>query len=358
MEWLTEPHAEGVVSCDWFGVSCMLGAPYDGRRLQVPPDWIVQECSSTAVWMFRWFILDRQGNKVATVLAQPKSPIIDQRRALVEIANRWLYYDSFPQVLDIVLCCLPMKPTGMNRVDLCCDFEMTQARWSVFRLLEDGRAYLKGLRKGVVWWSNDGRSRVPHQISWGGKDSKFHWKIYYKYKELHEGGVESTKPYIEELWRMVGMDPKMVWRCEVSVSDGNGLTETGTDKPVPYYQWWHRRVELFCRIYGDRFVVREHQGHKDSRHDPVLRFLNVGGTKVLQHKLRSDHEVESDVERRIVCKLWKEFTDSEVRCNDFAMEGLREHIAYMFQRARNVAVVARRFGLTEPQVLKCLADAK
>lgn len=357
MEWLTERSNVAVVSLDWFGISCKLAAPYDGRPLMVPRGWQVQECGSTAIWQHRWILSSKEGVKIATVLCTPRSSAIPACSAVVEIANIWLYHADFQKIVDFVLNVLPMAPSGMNRVDLCCDFEMDNQKWMVYRYLEDGQCYLKGLQQGVVWWRKGIGNRVPHQLSWGGKESKFHWKIYYKYKELHEGGI-CSKPYIEDMWRSVGMDPKMVWRCEVSISHANGIIDRETEKPVPMMEWYTRRDELYRRIYGDKFVVRMDEGHKDKRNDPVVCFLDIQGMKLLKHKIAQGTEIESDVERRIVCKLWKEFVDPEVRANDFAKEGLREHLMYMFQRERNVGCVARRFKLTEAEIMNAIVDAQ
>lgn len=358
MVWSDVESTVGVVSLDWFGISCKLAAPYDGRPLYHPRGWQVQACGNTAVWQNRWFLLNPDGIKVATILCTPRSPAIPACSAIVEIANVWLYADNFHEIVDISLSVLPLAPSGMNRVDLCCDFEMDDIKWQVFRYLEDGQCYLKGLRKGVVWWSTDLNRRMPHQLSWGGKESKFHWKIYWKYKELHEGGLGCTKPYIEEVWKNANMEPKRVWRCEVSITDCNGIISNETGKKVPMMDWYDERVELYRRIYGDKFVVRMNEGHKDRRNDPAVRFLHIDGMKLLKHKLSQGHEIESDVERRIVCKLWKEFQDIEVRANDFAMEGLRNHLMYMFQKARNVVCVCRRFNLTETEVLNAIVNAE
>ena len=128
MYLVNEPKGQ-VVSVDWFALSCVLAHPYDDTPLQVPMGWSVVECAQTAVWARRWFIMDYLGNKVATILAVPRSPIIDERRAVVEIANMWLYHPQFLEVVDLVLQCYPMSIDGVNRVDLCCDFEMTPSRW-------------------------------------------------------------------------------------------------------------------------------------------------------------------------------------------------------------------------------------
>lgn len=343
-----------VVSVDWFALSCCLGKPYTGQTIVVPSGYSVLPCSGTAVWEYRFFIMDDVGNKVATILTKPKSPIIDARRAVVEIANPILYDYNFRKVTDMVCESLPMSIEGVNRVDLCGDFNMTDRHWQVVRGLEQGDMYLKGLRKGVVWFSADNGIRVPHQLNWGGKDSVFHWKLYYKYKELHEGGVSPSKPYIENMWRDLGLDVKHVWRLEVSITSSNSVEKADGGGRVEPFEWYDNRAELYKRIYSDKFIIRLDEGHKNKRLDGIVRFLSMDGDggKFLKHKSDKDSIRESDCERRVVCKMWKEYQDGEVRANDFLHAAIGEFLRTMCQFERNVMAICRRFNLTETEVYK------
>lgn len=341
------PNSNIFVSCDWYSLSCHLLEL--GSTPFVPDGWKLQPMGRTSVWAQRWYLMNPEGIKAATLLMEPISPVIKADRAVVEISNVYLYRDDFHRILDIVLDVFPLVVDGVQRCDLCADFEMLPSRWQVALMLEDGRAYLKGVRRGVGWWSKDGKQRHPHQLSWGGKDSAFKWKLYNKHKELWEGGT-CSKPYIEEAWRAAGLEPSKVWRLEVSVTSVNRL-ENLSFANRDFREWFDRATEIYRALYADKFVVREAQGHADRRDDDVLMLLDIHGDKMLRHKQKSEHEIESDVERRIVCKLWKEFTDAEVRCNDFAMQGLRDHIMYMFQKRSNVMAVCRRFRLTEADIM-------
>lgn len=336
------------VSCDWYSLSCHLtsidSAPF------LPEGWKAQPMGRTSVWGRRVYVMNPDGIKVGTILMEPISPIIKSDRAVVEVSNVFLYRDDFHAMLDVLLCCYPLVVDNVQRCDLCGDFEMFGARWEVTKMLEDGRAYLKGLQRGVVWWGKDRRCRVPHQLSWGGKDSTFKWKLYNKHKELWEGG-QCSKPYIEDAWRAAGFEPCKVWRLEVSISSISGI-DNSLFSNKHYREWFDRSCELFQNIYADKFVVRLNQGHADRRDDDILTLLDLKGCKVVRHRKPRGAEIESEVERRIVTKLWKEYTDAEVRCNDFAMEGLRECIMYMFQRAANVNAICRRFKLTQSEVMR------
>ena len=342
-----------VISCDWFSLSCHL------REVATPPflpaGWKAVPMGRTAVWSRREYVMSPDGVKVGTILMEPISPMIKDDRAVVEVSNQFLYRQDFHSILDVLLQCYPLEVDNVQRVDLCGDFEMLPRRWEVVKMLEDGRAYVKGLRRGVAWWQKDAAVRQVHQLSWGGKDSTFKWKLYNKHKELWEGGT-CSKPYIEEMWRLRGLEPLHVWRLEVSITSLSGI-DCDLVAGRYYREWWDKAVDIYRNIYADKFVVREDQGHKDKRCDDKLTFLDIFGEKVVRHRKPRGDEHESDVERRIVTKLWKEFTDSEVRCDAFAMEGLYNHICYLFQRYSNLAAICRRFKKTEAEVLQELEDA-
>lgn len=347
-----------VVSVDWFALSLVCLHPYrDGEVLAVPTGWQVVEMSATATWLKRFFILDAEGVKLATFLTRPRHPKIDERRALLEVANQILYSSEFTNVTSLLLNMLPMYIDGINRVDLCADFMMTAPKWEVVRQLELGESYLKGLRRGVVWWTAHGAKKDPHQLSWGGLESVFHWKLYNKYKELHEGGSPvASKPYIEDMWRECGMQPKCVWRLEVSITGGNRVVDI-MGKPIAPFQWYDEREVIYQRIYSDKFLIRHNEGHKDRRNDPVVEFLEIGHDfdKFLRHR-KPKSVMESDVERRVVCKAWKEYTDPEVRANDVLKAALRDFLATMFQFERNINAVARRFNLTSAEVVSAVLE--
>lgn len=343
----------GVISCDWFSISCMLAKPRDKNPLRAPAGWNCLLQAPTAVWAERWFVLNGDGNKIATILCVPRSPIIDCKQCVVEIANRWLYYEDFHAVVDRVLDILPMAITGLNRVDLCCDFEMSDERYSVYKKLASGSAYVKALRSGAVWWQDipigkggdgGGLERVPHCLTFGSHDSVFKWKVYYKWLELQQAPPEAKKPYIIDLWREMGFSERHVWRCEVSIAGSNSLRDLG-QRPIAPFSWYDDRVRLFCDIYSDKFVVREAQGHKDKRNDRVLPFLEVVGSKSIRHALPSSSRDDSDPERRLTCKLWKELMQQEVQCNDSLSSIIRSSLMELLQRPANLWVLERMYGV-------------
>ena len=354
----------GVVSVDWFSLSCVLAKPFSIDQVIPPEGWYILPQKPTAVWAQRLFVLDPDGNKVATILCSPRSQIIDCKRCVVEIANRWLYYDDFHTVVDRVLDILPMAITGLNRVDLCCDFEMSDERYRTYKKLASGSAYVKALRCGSVWWQDiplgkagdgSGLERVPHCLTFGGRDSVFKWKIYYKWLELQQAPPEAKKPYIIDMWRAMGFSERHVWRCEVSIHDTNGLRDL-RQRPIAPFAWYDDSVRLFSDIYSDKFIVRAKQGHKDKRNDKVLPFLEVVGSKSIRHALPSSSRDDSDPEKRITCKLWNELMQQDTRCNEALYRNLVQSLSQLLERPSNVWVLQRMYNVNIQQISDALAS--
>lgn len=347
-----------LVSCDWFALSVRLARPRDGQPLVAPCGWSCVLMTPTAVWAERWFVMDADGNKVATILCVPRSRIIDPCRAVVEVANRWLYMDNFRDVVDAIASILPMSFEGLNRVDLCCDFEMDLPRWRTYSCLADGSAYVKALRSGSVWWqnvsassecSNADVSRVPHCLTFGGKESTFKWKVYYKSLELMQAEPEAKKPYIVDMWRLAGLDEKIVWRCEVSVSGTNSVCRLDGRKVLPM-EWYDDRVSLFCDLYADKFVVRRADGHKDKRNDRALPFLDLDGSRSICFAAPASSRDDSDPERRLTCKIWHELQQVDVYTNATLNMMLTENLRELVERPANMYVLRQVYGVTEADV--------
>lgn len=335
-----------------------MAAPWGGQSLKLPRGWTWRDGGRTAVWSHRLLVFDPTGLKVATLLCCPHSPVIPAGSVLVEIANIWLYYDTFLDVVDIILACLPMVVRGVNRVDLACDFEMDASKWQVVRDLEDGSAYVKALRRGVVWWSSNMDSRLPHQLSWGGKDSAFKWKLYYKYKELHEQGENvCSKPYIEELWRACGMAVSKVWRLEVSMTDVNRLVLEDGRSVVAPLDWWVSRSDIYSSIYADKFVVKVRGEGKDRRSDPIVTFLDITADKMLWHAHSESVERYSDPRRRVAWKVWQEWRDVEVQGDRWLSEELRQTLVSLTEDAGLLWYISKRSGMTESQIVECLCTS-
>lgn len=356
---------KGIVSVDWFQLSTELVRERDGSPLQAPNGWKCILMSPTAVWGERWFIMDCDGNKVATILCSPRSSKIPCKSCNVEIANRWLYYDDFKRICEDVQSTLPMVVRGVRRVDLCCDFEMDKTKWETYMQLNAGTASIKGYGLNNVWRqklrdktdANDTKpSWVPHDLNFGSPESTFKWKVYYKWLELKQAPPEGQKPYILNMWRAMGFKEKYVWRVEVSVQDCNRLKKIDDTKIAPF-SWYDDRVRLFSCIYADKFVVREEGGHADHRNDRVLPFLNIDGEKLLWHAESKKTRDDSDPERRIVCKLWKELNEGDVQCNRQLCNNLARSLVELLEKPSNVYAIEHLYGVDTQTICNVVSEA-
>jgi hypothetical protein len=257
-----------------------------------------------------------------------------------------------------------MAITGLNRVDLCCDFEMSDERYRTYKKLASGAAYVKALRSGSVWWQDiplgkagdgSGLERVPHCLTFGGHDSVFKWKIYYKWLELQQAPPEAKKPYITDMWRAMGFSERHVWRCEVSIHGTNNLRNL-EQRPIAPFAWYDDRVRLFCDLYSDKFIVRANQKHKDKRNDKVLPFLEVVGSKSIRHALPSSSRDDSDPEKRTTCKLWQELQQSDTQCNPVLSGIIKQSLMELLQRPSNIWVLQRMYGVDIQTVSDALAS--
>lgn len=363
LAYTDETNGMGVVSCDWFQMSCKLASPRDGSPLVAPFGWKCLLMSPTAVWGERWFIMDADGNKVATLLCSPRSSKIPCTACNIEIANRWLYYDDFHSICDAVCDILPMSIEGIRRVDLCCDFEMDKVKWDTYLQLNAGTASVKGYSMNNVWRQklrdrDEGEKEksmwVPHDLNWGSPQSTFKWKVYYKWLELKQAPPEGKKPYIIDLWRKMGFQEKYVWRVEVSIQDCNRLNNAER-KRLPPMVWFDDRVRLFQDIYADKFVVREEGGHADHRNDKILPFLDIQGSKALWHALPRSSRDDSDPERRIACKLWAELGQGDVQCNEYLRRNLSRSLMELLERPKNVWAIQRQYGVDIQHIIDVIS---
>ena len=286
----------------------MLGV--DEPRPYLPAGYKLERMGPTAVWAIREFMLDAEGNKVATFLRSPRSTAFnDPRRMVIEVANPYLYRKDWEKTYRMLMDVFPCRATGMSRFDLCCDFEMTEEYRSIINGLIDGSIYKVGARNDVLWRSGNSGALSPHQLSWGAADSAIHWKLYNKYKEIHQNGT-CSKPYIRDAWRAVGMDERKVWRLEVSVSDScrfevcvDGVAKR---RLVPEDALEHR-IAIYRDFYCNRFVLRRNNGCLNKSRNPIVPFLGIEAEGKLVTYAEPVSSRVTDAERSLLGQLWKQY---------------------------------------------------
>lgn len=345
---LLEENTDVLSFIDWLGLSV---------RMQSDPcpiphhTW--QEYPQTNVWGKRRMLYNENGDKVLTLLYEPRTTVVSSNAGLLEIENEWLYHGGGPEyILELLQQSLFYEVIGISRLDLCADFNPTKSQADIIEGLANGDYYVAGKRNGSGFWSTnlnppdrlrDGTRRpflneywcgrkIPHCQSWGHKTSELKWKLYYKTKELLDdgGGKVMMKPYIIDQWRMAGFDTSNVWRLECSMKHLNNTRMWGERISLDFVREY--RGLFFSQQVNQHFIIRKNQGHKDKTNDEVVRFLpveNVGAR--IQRK-----EYESLAERSgritLLRRLITSLDDEQVYLDRISREDCLEHIGKVIKR--------------------------
>ena len=322
------------LSLDWLSLSLVLHRPLT----RCPEYYRWAYYSPTTVWNSRWVLYNGYGDKVFTILFQPRSRIIAADRAVLEVANEWLYHGyGVKGVLRILSQCFETRDnsvgftiTGINRVDLAVDFTPTGEQHDVIVGLNNTSLRVAGKQNGSGFWSTVKSPRLnemwagycPHDMNWGHKTSDVKWKLYYKSKELQDeaGGKGWSKPYIVDMWREVGLDDSNVWRLEVSVRNCNNFDFKG--EKLSFKRLMNSGSDLFQALYTSRFTIQRNEGHKDRSNDEVVKFLNVGALRGAFKVHREEHLVEHNSVLTLLRHLINDATTEQVVIGDIAREAL------------------------------------
>ena len=324
---------------DWLGLSLRLNSdPIDIAGYQ----W--REYTPTNVWGKRRVLWTDDGDRVLTLLSEPRSRIISSNAALLEVENEWLYHGLGPDgILDVLLRSCFFEILGISRLDLAVDFVPTEFQAQVIEGLASGEYYIGGKQNGSGFWSVphneklnaawNGR-RIPHSTSWGHKTSAIKWKLYYKTKELLDagGGQFMEKPYIVDHWRMNEFDISNVWRLEVSMHHLNDYKIYGNK--IDLQELVDHRVDLFLSMYNSRFQVRKNEGHKDKSNDTAITFLGLPDNRRnvtrAEPKKLAEHSGRITLLRHLVASL----DDEHVLLDATTRRDVLEHIAKVLRRDR------------------------
>lgn len=342
------PGQKILCSCDWLGLSLRLSGevkPIEG--------YIWREYSATNVWNKRRILYTEDGDKVLTLLNEPrsckeKSPdgkptgILAKNAALLEIENEWLYHGGgYWRILDTLRSSVFFEVIGISRLDLCVDFVPTKSQATTIDKLYNGKYYVVGKRNGSDFWSRNKNPKlkeqwlnreIPHNQSWGHKTSAIKWKLYYKSKELLDamGGNFYDKPYIVDMWRINGLDTSNVWRLEVSLKHLNDYSIYG--HPITLDWLDSNQLELFCQMYNQRFQIRKKQGHKDRSNDDEVKFLPI--PKIQQTFQRNDPKTKRQHNGRITLlrHLVQSLDEEQVLLDSVSRNAVFDHIASILNR--------------------------
>lgn len=274
--------AKYCINCDWLAFSVKMNEREP--ELQCPEGYRLELLQGNNIYRNRFVLYDADGRKCLTALWSPYSSVLDATIMTVQAANWMLYSVSASYIMDLLLQIIDCEFNSVGRVDICCDFEMTQQRMEVLKHLNSGHYYIQGKKEGSVWWHSFDKEgdgfvhRDLHCLSWGSKKSEIKWKVYFKSREIglvDSKGADCEKPYIRDEWIGADFDIMNVWRCEVSLSGASclryGDRKIGLDDCLSG-AWL---AQVFSDMMASRFVVRMNQGRRDGHKnkDKRIEFL-------------------------------------------------------------------------------------
>lgn len=328
---------ELLLNCDWLGLSLHIAGepkPVEG--------YIWREYTATNVWNKRRVLWTENGDRVLTLLSEPRSAIISSSAALCEIENEWLYHGGgHRKILDVLEKSVFFNITGISRLDLAVDFCPTEAQKEVIFGLADGEYYIGGKANRVPWWAKVRNNKlhpmwngknIPYDQSWGHKTTDIKWKLYYKTKELLDagGGKFMMKPYIVDQWRLHGMDIRNVWRVEVSVKKCNNYLLYGNRLDLGQIE--ANFEELFCQLYQSRFQVKLNEGHKDRTNDKQITFLPIDKIIYTLQKRETENERQHNGRITLMRHLVQSLDDEQVLLDRVSRENVYNHIYQIIER--------------------------
>lgn len=325
------------LSVDWLALTLRLTS----RIGSAPAGHTWAFYSGTNVWNSRWCLYNDYGEKVFTILFQPKSHVIASDCALFEVANEWLYHGlGITGVIGLLRQCCEFDILGISRFDLAADFNPTPRQAGVIKRLARGDMYVQKKQNRVPWWHSMTepwvpemwRGEVPYDQSWGHKTTDIKWKLYYKTKELRDnaGGTTYDKPYIVDMWRDVGLQEDNVWRLEVAVHNANRFDFKG--ERLTFDKLMHSGSDLFQSLYTSRFTIRLRQGHIDKSNDRIIPFLPVGAIRG-QFKCRPSETIaEHNGSLTLLRHLTSDIMTEQVLLNEPVRESLLSTIKVILER--------------------------
>ena len=178
--------------------------------------------------LYRVAIPNAEGgwDEFAEIQASPHSGILNRASVIIRYVNRALYMPDFWELAERLLSDQQFQFVGISRIDICGDFNQFK-HCTPIQLIEDFAAKkLRHIGRGVgalyfdhgIMFDKVTRSKeygVRYTgLSFGTHSSDVRVYLYNKSFELLTQG---DKPWIRDQWNAAGLDPKNVWRLEVSI---------------------------------------------------------------------------------------------------------------------------------------------
>lgn len=344
-----------LINLDWLSYSGRLVMTDIERatapQMEQPPRYSLQEFSGTNIFKRRHILYNEGGDKIATLLTAPYSRIVHGETIFIEVANKWLYC-GYDYIRDLIQQVHEHTFANLSRIDICCDFNPTSEQAHIIDSLQAGTAYIQGKREGSMFHTYHQEERVGRHakcMSWGSPATQIKFKLYNKTLEIHPtdsmGRVWCSKPYIESAWLMNGLDPKNVWRLEVSIMNASTLDWRGKHIAFDTINDPQTLAELYYDLVSTRFVIRANEGHQNKRYDTILPFLNIPTNEHSRISKAPAHESRNRTDHVATIRaLVKELDRPEVKAAPAVAIPLLDTLAQIVKTTRLDAYLAAVIG--------------
>lgn len=166
---------------------------------------------------------------VAHIAVCPRNVQLNKAGAAIKLSNAVLYVANWHFILSDILACLGWRAVSLTRVDLCCDFNyflggILPETFIRKYICKSNDSYIRHGSNQFAVYGQKEMKKPPFPQFAGVQGSRAFGLPLQQTKELD---VHKFKPYITNAWVAAKLNPKAVWRLEISInSSGRGLIGT------------------------------------------------------------------------------------------------------------------------------------
>ena len=311
------------ISIDWLSLFCLYPSASsdwrpvtgDASTFDAPYPWRYRVADyGTRQFKILTFVdmPNEQGgwDDFAEVQSAPASKVLNARGVVVRFVNRVLYRPDMWDLVEKFLKDNSFDFHSISRVDICGDFNQFETIAPAELIRQFAAKKLRHVGRGIGALSfNHG---IFKDIRTGAKDYGVNYTglsfgthasdcRVYLYDKSFELLTQGDKPWIRDRWRAVGLDPRAVWRLEVSIKgkackfrdrlSGADITITPTDmadSSAYLAKIYHTFVQkLFAFVVNRRGITnisREPRIRLFSLHPIFVRHVlrNVSGSSRIE----------------------------------------------------------------------------
>ena len=278
------------------------------------------------------------GERVAQILCNVRSSMLDKNLVHVKIQNHLLYNNYLSNYVYALLSQFELDFKFFNRLDICLDFNKFKFNRCPHKFILDvlGTKILKNGRSKMHFIGSAGVKGIKAEyLRYGKRNGSYCIYLYNKSLELKE---VKDKDYIKKTWDLAGLDYKndVVWRLECSLSKDNLRKIFWDDKDniiymdLPIIEDFEKLNFIFHATINKGFSFKKKTKQKNKSRMPDVELFSK---KYKAYRLKNTFEVKDKtrINKIILNKMFEEhyktidvddFNNTEVKydvvCYNFA----------------------------------------